>query len=95
MQTGGRHYALLPNGRLASMAVVDLTDPLHPSNPLLPHLRLDLGGGGDGYATYVGQGDDGAHPGHSGTSRGQATTRRICPTTGRAPCGWAGPSCLM
>ena len=52
MQAASRDYVLMPGTGLNRLSVVDLTDPLNPSNPLLPHLRLDLGEGGDGYATY-------------------------------------------
>ena len=59
MQVGDRHYALMAHYGGDGLTVVDLTDPSNPSNPFLPHLQLDLGGDGDGYATYVGQADDG------------------------------------
>ena len=52
MQAASRDYVLMPGTGLNRLSVVDLTDPLNPSNPFLPHLRLDLGEGGDGYATY-------------------------------------------
>ena len=59
VQVAGRQYVIVPGNLVKGLVVVDMTDPSNPSNPFLPHLRLDLGGDGDGYATYTGQGDDG------------------------------------
>ena len=58
VQVAGRQYVIVPGNLVKGLVVVDMTDPSNPSNPFLPHLRLDLGGDGDGYATYTGQGDD-------------------------------------
>ena len=39
--------------------MIDITDPAHPFNPLMPYMRMDLDG--DRRATYVGQ----AHGNHA------------------------------
>ena len=78
VQVAGRHYRYSGNLR-DNIAVVDLTDPSNPSNPLLPHLGLDLGEVGDGYATYVGQADGGRSLLFQYVT-GSGDTRRICPT---------------
>ena len=51
---GDSHYALVASGNDAgSVQIIDITDPAHPHNPLLPYVELDLAG--DRRAAYAGQ----------------------------------------
>ena len=52
MKSRGAVYALITYNLGSGMTVIDVTDPANPSNPLLPHLKLDLEGG---RAVYTGQ----------------------------------------
>ena len=56
MESRGAVYALITYDLGSGMAVIDVTDPANPSNPFLPHLKLDLEGG---RAVYAGQEDGG------------------------------------
>ena len=53
-QIDGSHYALVASGGGdGGVQIIDITDPAHPRNPLLPHVELDLAG--DRRAAYAGQ----------------------------------------
>ena len=50
---GNSHYALVASQGDDGVQIIDITDPAHPHNPLLPHVELDLAG--EGRAAYAGQ----------------------------------------
>ena len=52
---GSKHYALVASYNDDGVQIIDITDPAHPFNPLLPYVELDLAG--DRRATYTGQAD--------------------------------------
>ena len=56
---GDSHYALVAGVSDGGVQMIDITDPAHPFNPLMPYMRMDLDG--DRRATYVGQ----AHGNHA------------------------------
>ena len=58
-QIGDSHYALVAGVADKGIQIIDITDPAHPFNPLMPYMRMDLDG--DRRATYVGQ----AHGNHT------------------------------
>ena len=58
-QIGDSHYALVAGVSDGGVQIIDITDPAHPFNPLMPYMKMDLDG--DRRATYVGQ----AHGNHT------------------------------
>ena len=58
-QIGDSHYALVAGVADKGIQIIDITDPAHPFNPLMPYMRMDLDG--DRRAAYVGQ----AHGNHT------------------------------
>ena len=55
-QVGDSHYALVAGVADNGVQMIDITDPVHPFNPLMPYMRMDLDG--DRRATYIGQAHD-------------------------------------